>query len=208
MRSNKWLILGLVISVGINVAIAGFFVGRISHGGHPPNLDPTIGFMRVLADLPEARRRELRPLAAERMRQVIPSLRAMRSAQRRLRELILAEPFDQTALEAALTAFRQHLSTSQVVSHRAFVQLITELSPAERRVLVDFIRHPRQGRPGAGRRPGAAPGPEPRGADGKMRDPADTEAPFADNVEYQIGTDAIRHRLPGRVSSAHRDFRF
>ena len=62
MRSNKWLILGLVVSVGVNIAMAGYLAGRASHGPALRHIDSTVGFMRVLRNLDAERREQLQPL--------------------------------------------------------------------------------------------------------------------------------------------------
>jgi uncharacterized membrane protein len=196
MRSSKWLILALVLSVGINVALIGYFAGRASHGGHPRNLDPTIGFMRVLPNLPDARRRELRPLARKHLREIVPSLRQMRGAQQRLSRVLLAEPFDARALEEVLEAIRQHMATSQVTSHAAFVNLASRLTPAERRLLVDIMQRPPQRRPG---RPADVPP-----GDVKMLGPPPMEPTGANHSSAR----RIRNPIPGSLPAAHSEFRF
>lgn len=186
MRSNKWLILGLVLSVGINVALIGFLAGRASHPGPLRNLDPTIGFMRILPNLPDQRRAELRPLLAEHFGAVRPSLRQMRQAQHELRRVIAADPFDPDQLAASLETLRRHLGTSQVASHGAFVRLVTALTPTERRLLIEILERPRQRRP---RFP--ADGGRP---DGKMPG-ATMDPPRVNNSS----THPVRRQLPGSL---------
>ncbi|MFP6815547.1 MAG: periplasmic heavy metal sensor [Pseudomonadales bacterium] len=150
MSSNKWLIITLVVSLGANIALVGFFAGRASQFDlRPANLDPNpiMGFARILPELSPERIKVLRPLVGEHIRSVRPSVGAIRRAQRDLAAALLAEPFEPTRIEAALTEFREHLARSQVSSHAAFVELVEQLTPRERRLLVDGLgRNPRQHR--------------------------------------------------------------
>lgn len=168
MRSNKWLILALVLSLGVNIALVGFMAGRASQGLQFRHVDPTVGFMRGFQELDEQRREELRPLLREHFRAVLPSLWQMRGAHRELHQAVLAEPFNAAALETVLADLRRHLGESQEVGHAALVRLATELSAEERRLLIDLTLRPRRGGPPFGpdrphRRPplGDAPTAEP-----------------------------------------------
>lgn len=147
MRSNKWLILTLIVSLGANIALVGFLVGRASSIDlRPGRLDPTFGFARILPELPQSRHDALRPLVREHIRSVRPSIREIRSAQRRLGTVLLAEPFERSQLESALARFREHLAASQVASHASFVALVEQLTPTERKLLVEVLqRQPRHG---------------------------------------------------------------
>lgn len=156
MNSNKWLILTLIVSLGANIALVGFLVGRASSIDlRPGRLDPTFGFARILPELPQSRVDALRPLVREHMRSVRPSIREIRSAQRRLSAVLLEEPFERSQLESALARFREHLAASQVASHASYVALVEQLTPPERRLLVEVLqRQPQHRGPrGAGGRP-------------------------------------------------------
>ena len=185
MRSNKWLILGLVLSIGANIALIGFIAGRASHLPPVFSPDPTVGFMRILPDLPETRRAELRGLTRRHMRAVVPGMRQMRQAQGDLRQAILADPFDEQALEATLQALRQHLGTVQVASHAGFVRLVAALTPAERQRLAEVMQRRRHGPPGFRR--------EGHPGDGRMSSPPKMEST---GVGISIAR-PVRRPLPG-----------
>lgn len=141
MFRNKWLALGLIVSIGVNIALVGFIAGRASAiDVRPIAMDPTMGFARILPELSEARRHELRPLVRRHVRSVMPSMREVRRAQRDLRAALLADPFDRAELASALGRFREHLAESQAASHEAFAGLVEQLTPEERRLLVSRLR--------------------------------------------------------------------
>ena len=154
MNRTRWLAVLLAASVAVNLALAGFTAGRMFSGGHAgPLHDPARGLARSLKGLPEERREALKPLLRSEMRRIGPSVRQLRGAQRELVELVAAEPFDRQALEAALARFRHDLLASQERSHRALVEVMAELTKAERRQVLESMR--RHGPPRHRERPTA-----------------------------------------------------
>jgi uncharacterized membrane protein len=144
MRTSKWLIGGLVVSLIVNLVLVGFVAGRMSGFGPPPGFgpDPTSGFFRLLGFLPEERRAAIAPELRKQMSALLPMLRKMRTDQRDVFETLTAEPFDAAALEAALTDLRTNLTAAQVASHRSFVEMAKSLTPEERKSLAHAMRRP------------------------------------------------------------------
>ena len=106
MPRNKWLVLVLVLSLGANLAMAGFLAGRATGDrGGPRLLDPNLRVTRaLLQQLPEERREALRPIVREQLRSIRPSVGGIREAQRDIESALVGEPFDPKKLEAALGA--------------------------------------------------------------------------------------------------------
>jgi len=153
MRSSRWLMIALIGSMGINLALIGFTVGRATSGElRPEMLNPMPGFARLLHELPAERREALRPQLREHFAGMRSSVRGIRKAQEELGRAIVAEPFDPDRLARALDAVRDHLLTSQANSNAAFVSLVTELTPAERQQLLKRL---------SSRGPGGEPGRHP-----------------------------------------------
>ena len=166
MTHNKWLIVSLVGSLAVNFALAGFFIGRASNIDlHRTLMDPTLGFSRVLSQLPDERRAELRPLIRHHFRGMRPSLGGIRQAQSELNEALTANPYDAARLVAALEQFREHLAENQMASHDSLVALVTALEPGERQLLVESMRRGmfdrRDRRAGSPRRPPPSSSPRP-----------------------------------------------
>ena len=147
---RKWLIGGLIASVGFNIGLVGFLVGASSRPALFPRsyLDPAIGLPRLLRFLPAERREAVLQSASDKelRRHVGASLRHMRRAQTALHKALAAEPFDADALANALADFRDHFAKSQNRSHRAFVAIAERLTPEERRRFVDSIQAKRRGK--------------------------------------------------------------
>ena len=151
MNPNKWLVLTLIVSLAANFALVGFFTGRASGAGMgPPFADPMFGAGRVLHDLPEARRRELRSRLSAHSGGMRTSLRQLRRVQHHLEETFMADPFVEADLAGALDQFRDNLCSSMQESHASFVALSAALTAEERRN-VHFG--------GRGGRPPHTPGP-------------------------------------------------
>lgn len=142
MRTGKWLTIALVTSVALNLALVGFLAGRLSLApglAVPP--DPSLGAFRVLREFPESRREALRPLLREHLQAGRADLRRMRNAQERIQRALQAEPYDPTALDAALAEFRQALAASQQHGHEALSRLAAHMTPDERRQLLTAMAH-------------------------------------------------------------------
>ena len=136
----RWLVIGLVVSLVLNLALAGFLVGRASGPSpwHRGAFDPVAGLPRLLGFLPKERRRAL--MEQHPRPQLREPLRDMRRAQRAMDEALTGEPFDATALAAALGRYRQHFAAAQERSHAAFAAIAGELTPEERRRFVESLR--------------------------------------------------------------------
>jgi len=166
-NSRKWMISGLVLSVTLNLALAGFVAGRLFEPRMgPPRMDPSLAFFPALRELPEARRQELRPIMREQFRHARSDMRRMRDAQRSVHGALTAEPFSEAELTDALAGFRTALLASQEGSHAALVRLAQALTPAERRLLATAMRERTRG-------------PMPHGG-GRMHAPASSDAPSPD----------------------------
>jgi uncharacterized membrane protein len=143
MRNRNWLIIGLIVSVGANLALAGFVAGQMSRHDRPASMDPSFGLFRVLRELPDARRDEFRPTMREHFRGLRGDLRRMGVAQRGIDEALAREPFAPEALAEALAAFRAALLDSQQSNHEVLVKVAASMTPAERELMVDAMKRPR-----------------------------------------------------------------
>ncbi len=143
MWRRNWLTIALVVSVALNVALAGFVLGRLSgRPAAPAVLEPAIGLFRVVRELPEPRREELRPVLRQHMRSLRPEIRAIREAQERINAALGQQPFAGNDLAAALEEFRAALLASQIRSHGLLVQIAAAMTPEERLLLRRTLTRP------------------------------------------------------------------
>lgn len=144
MRTNRWLIGGLIVSLVINLLLVGMIIGRLSGFGPPRGMgpDPTAGFFRMLGFLSEERRAAITPELRQKMGNVVPVLRTLRRNQHEVFAALTAEPFEASALTQALADLRTNLTMAQVASHQSFVEMAMSLTPDERRALASALRRP------------------------------------------------------------------
>lgn len=145
MRRN-WLNVLLVVSLTVNLILAGFLAGRLSAshplwGAHP---DPTTGLFRMVREFDPARRKQLQPLLREHFATLHPQIRVIRDQHRVIVAALTAEPFDAQVLATELARAREQLMSTQVASHTALVELASQLDPTERAQLAKGIH--RRGR--------------------------------------------------------------
>ena len=150
MMNSRVLLGVLIVSVAINLLLAGVFLGRLAGPERAPRpVDPIMGVRRLIRDLPEERAAAL----AERYRAYFsalrPRFREIRASQQELREAMLTEPLDRDAARRAMATFQNQLRDSQGDAHEAFVELLAALTLEERQQLITFMSTPpRHGRPG------------------------------------------------------------
>jgi len=137
MMKSKWVAVALVASLAINLALAGFIVGRFAFHGFAG--DPTRDFPLWMASLTEARREALRPLVVAHIRKARPSMRTLRQHHRDLQRAIVAEPFAADALAAVLQSMRAQNEDLQSATHEAFVEFVSNLTLPERQALADNL---------------------------------------------------------------------
>lgn len=149
MNKNKLIVLGLLFSLAMNLLFIGGIAYRSSnyqteYSGRP--LPPNVGWLA--RDLEEDRRSELQPLLQQSFEEIGPLRRDMITAQRRVNELISAQPFDSNALNQAFTELRTINLRYQELSHQQTSKILTELTEQERQTALEFIqrRGPRDGR--------------------------------------------------------------
>lgn len=146
MRNRKWLVIGLVLSVGANLALAGYLVGQMSRPDRPPMLDPSLSLFRVVRELPDARRDLFRPTMREHYRVLRGDIRRLREAQRGIDQALAREPFEAEALALALESFRGALLTSQQDNHALLVNVAASMTADERQKLLQAMERPRRHR--------------------------------------------------------------
>ncbi len=160
MTRMRWLQLVLVISLAINLLVAGALVGRLR------DREPPLGW--AVQQLDPETRAVLRPLMRQRIGTTFKMRRAMRSAQGRIRDIIEQEPLDEQALALELAQLREISVRYQASMHETAIDVLAELTPEQRlRVARRLLTPPGDRRPpGADHRPpgpGDRPGPPPGG---------------------------------------------
>ncbi len=130
---SKWLATVVILSLGLNLALAGYILGARSKsfGG----FDPTRQYIRWARHLPESRRADLRPIIRGHFSSMRPHINNLREGQKNLRRAVAAEPFTSQLLEQTLQQLRKEHLNAQKLGHKSFVLFVQSLTPDERRQL-------------------------------------------------------------------------
>lgn len=130
-RGATVTLVALVLSVCLNVFVAGLIIGRVSSGDRPALPRGGGGLERFIATMPE----EARPVIRQALRDNRPQLQgpflALRDARQDVAAVVAAEPFDREAFEAAMATVRTRSKALEAEVHgviaEALEQLPTEL---------------------------------------------------------------------------------
>ena len=153
-RVTRRLAIALAVSVGINLFIGGMVTSawlskKPRFGQRPPEIGATmrpLDLRKGIAALGDADR----PAIAKVRERFGPALRQqgreMRQAQRDVGRLLKTEDLDPAELEAALGRLRRGSNAAQEAMHAVMVDIVTELTPEQRRRFFEAaIRKPRGG---------------------------------------------------------------
>lgn len=140
-----WLSLALVLSLGINILILGFAMGRhTSLGGlEKPiaeHLDPTAGYFRALRSWPQERRDSFRPLLREHMQGMRIHFREVPLLHQDIHKALTTSPFEPVVLQNALKKLRDHIQISQTKTHTSLIELAKTMTDKERHRLANEMR--------------------------------------------------------------------
>ncbi len=161
----KWLGIGLVVSLAVNLFVIGAWAGRIArHGERSETERVTLGSMTDSLS-PEGRTL-LRSAMKNNRREAIPIFKQLKAAQTRAFEALDAEPYDADAYANALRDVRTYSEAGQTLLHATLVDIAAKLTPADRHRLaqesrkwLESRRHGDRRNGGIGGGPGR-PGPD------------------------------------------------
>ena len=145
-------------------------MGRLAGPGPSVGpVDPIIGMRRLIRDLPEERAEALSEHYRSYFSALRPRIRGLRAAQLDLREAMLTDPLDKTAVREAMVGFQAQLRDSQGQAHDPIIELMAALTLEERRQLITFMSPPSRHERPKGERPrfDGPGGFRERGADGE-----------------------------------------
>lgn len=150
-RAPRWMRLLLIVSLGLNLLVAGAVVGVVLRGGPPPRLAE--GVSPLIGALPEADRRAILREVRERGPDIRENRGRLRDAFQSVLSEIRAEPLNPEALKAALDAQDSALKARFVIGREAVVARLAAMSHDDRMAfadrLEDMVRrgpHQRRGR--------------------------------------------------------------
>ena len=171
-RGAKWLAVAFVVSLGANLFLGGLIAGRMFAGTPEPATAPPAAIatqpdrpfpqgagpqgagpmggplQRMYFALSPEHRPIFEQVMASHRRELAAANGAVREARLKIRDALLAEPFDRDAFLAATNGLIARSNEQQKAAVDAIIDAVTRLPPAARRELADAERpQPPQGGP-------------------------------------------------------------
>ena len=142
--NSKWLGIALIVSVVVNLVLAGFVVGRITQGVIPGkgevSYDITRAYPRFAKELPDHRKDDLKPYIRGHLKSLRGNRQALRDARHNVNRAITTSPFNQKGLEQALAKMNEVQHTYTTTAQKSFVHFIASLDDLERQQFVERNR--------------------------------------------------------------------
>ncbi len=132
MTRSNLLLAALVVSVAINLLVAGIVIGR---GGIRPPPGPSPAEW-MAGNLDQETRQKVRQRMARQASDVRPIRQELRRAMGELRTAVQAEEYDPQAMDDALTRMREARGRYERFFHDNLVELSGELNKAQRIALL------------------------------------------------------------------------
>ncbi len=161
----RWMRVALVVSLALNLGVAGVMIGAAFHGGPegPPGFQREMGFGPFSEALRPEDRKALRRALFARAPDLREARRQMRGDMEEMLEALRADPFDPARLSALLDGQHQRMIGQLTLGEELIRDFLLKLDPTERLAFADRLeKQLRHGPPeGKGPRDGDAKEPPP-----------------------------------------------
>lgn len=156
---SRWLTIALVISLGINLLILGAIAGHLLSGqrhmwqrpgmmqgeaGRGSDRPGDMVIQRMTAALPAEHRPAFEAAMAQHRAQLVEAGRTVRDARMKVRDAMVAEPFDPAKLDAAFAELRARSQELQTAVHAGVSAAAAKLPADARQKLAEFNRPMRE----------------------------------------------------------------
>ncbi|SDD31524.1 periplasmic heavy metal sensor [Kordiimonas lacus] len=151
----KWILVLLAASLAVNLFIGGVMLGRQIRGEEGPMGSPRerveFNLRRLASYLPESEQDQLRMIMRDHRQKLRGHFREMRVSEQRIKDLLLAETVDLSALEAALDSHQTKAEELKAPLRDIILNVVAKLDQETRKALADDLFERR--RPGPDGRP-------------------------------------------------------
>jgi uncharacterized membrane protein len=153
-RRRPWLLIALVASIGLNLFLGSWMLGRWFSGPHMPRHVAMMGergadapgrstMQRMTASIPPEHRAAFEAVMARHRDRIAEAASQSREARAQIRDAIVKEPFDRAALDSAFETLRMRNAALQSATQAAIGEAAASLPPDARRQLADWRAHGR-----------------------------------------------------------------
>ena len=151
---SRWLTIVAVVSLAINLLIAGVVAGHLLSGRHHIGREPEMMrgdnrmpdrpgeavIQRMTAAVPAENRAVFMAVIAEHRQQIADAGRQVRDARIKVRDAMAADPFDRAKLDQAFAELRERSQQLQASLHATVSDAASKLPPEARARLADSNR--------------------------------------------------------------------
>jgi uncharacterized membrane protein len=149
-RRRRWMTVALVVSLGVNLMVAGLVGGAILRDG-PRERDPfyrdvsALGLRFYYRALPDQARDDLRHRVGERRGDFRAGREALAKHMNAMADAVGAEPFDPARLAGVLADQGRTVAGNMATGQALLVATISAMTPDERTAMAEALRRaPRQ----------------------------------------------------------------
>lgn len=132
--TSKPVLITLIISITLNLLVAGAVIGHFLRGGPEPRFPGYLG--RVMENIDPEQRAAMKDQFQSFRREGRELHKAMRQQQRALTQAILEEPFDEDSARAGFEKLRQTSNAVQTQMQEQMISVMKNLGPEERARLI------------------------------------------------------------------------
>lgn len=157
-RTGRWKTVVLIISLALNLAVAGLVIGavvnRAKYDRDAPRISGEVdGYGPVVAALAPEDRDELRDRLRGEGHRFRDNRREVRESFRQVLAALKADPFDRERVEDLMRAQQERLGDQVRLLNSALLDQVSQMNADERRAMADRLEHllrrgpPRGGKP-------------------------------------------------------------
>lgn len=141
-RKWNWTKTLLVVSLGVNLLIAGMVVGSVFGHRSGDRPDPFFGggMRPYVASLPQNQREQVRDRLLRNHGAAREARQELRRSAQGVRDAITAEPFDAEALNSAFAAQRAVYDRIAANGHHALVEILSGMTDTERARFIEKLK--------------------------------------------------------------------
>lgn len=145
--TSRWLKPALIVSVALNLAVAGLILGAWLGDGHRGGMPRDMSFGPFSEALSDQDRRALRKGLMERAGEFSSSRKAARAEFETLLAALRADPFDPAAMTSALAAIETRNAERLQLGRSLIETRLIEMSPKDRAAFADRLERGMKRRP-------------------------------------------------------------
>ena len=128
-RKGTALLAALIVSVCVNLLLAGVMIGGRWHDG-PRWRGP-------FANVPEEARPVMKAVFDSRKAEFDAQREKVREARQKVADILKADPIDQAKLDQALSELLQQSQAIQKLGHQVMIEVAQKLTPEQRQQMAD-----------------------------------------------------------------------